>query len=58
MDMCRGLPVDILELPDRQRGKMRRSMDVVKEEIQGVAATEQDTDDRERWKRMISCGII
>ena len=34
----------------------RRSMDVVKEDIAEVGVTEEDTVDRNNWRRKIRCG--
>lgn len=31
-------------------------MAIVKEEVQVVKATEEDAEDRKRWKQMICCG--
>ena len=47
-----------MELPGRRkRGRpKRRFMDVVKEDMLVVDVTEEDAEDRERWKQMIRCG--
>ena len=34
----------------------RRFMDVVKEDMAGVEVTEEDTEDRNNWRRKIRCG--
>ena len=31
-------------------------MDVVREDMQIVGVTEEDAEDRKRWRRMIHCG--
>lgn len=47
-----------MERPDkRKRGRpKRRFTDVVMEDMQVVGATEEDAEDRKRWKQMIRCG--
>ena len=39
----------------RQEEK-RRSVDVVREDMQVAGVTEEDAEARKRWKRMIRCG--
>ena len=47
-----------MELPGkRKRGRpKRRFMDVVKEDMAEVGVTEEDTEDRNNWRRKIRCG--
>ena len=47
-----------MELPGkRKRGRpKRRFMDVVKEDMAEVEVTEEDTVDRNNWRRTIRCG--
>ena len=47
-----------MELPGkRKRGRpKRRFMDVVREDMQVARMSEEDTEARKRWKRMIRCG--
>ncbi|XP_051790978.1 uncharacterized protein LOC127529870 [Erpetoichthys calabaricus] len=47
-----------IELPGkRKRGRpKRRFMDVVREDMQVMGVTEQNTEDRKIWKKMIRCG--
>ena len=47
-----------MELPGkRKRGRpTRRFMDVVKEDMSEVDLTEEDTVDRNNWRRKIRCG--
>ena len=47
-----------MELPGkRKRGRpKRRFMDVVKEDMAEVEMTEEDTVDRNNWRRKIRCG--
>ena len=47
-----------MELPGkRKRGRpKRRFMDVVKEDMAEVEVTEEDTVDRNKWRRKIRCG--
>ena len=47
-----------MELPGkRKRGRpKRRFMDVVKEDMAEVEVTEEDTEDRNHWRRKIRCG--
>ena len=47
-----------MELPGkRKRGRpKRRFMDVVKEDMAEVEVTEEDTVDRNKWRRKIHCG--
>ena len=47
-----------MELPGkRKRGRpQRRFMDVVKEDMAEVEVTEEDTVDRNNWRRKIRCG--
>ena len=47
-----------MELPGkRKRGRpTRRFMDVVKEDMAEVDLTEEDTVDRNNWRRKIRCG--
>ena len=47
-----------MELPGkRKRGRpKRRFMDVVKEDMAEVEVTEEDTVDRNNWRRKIHCG--
>ena len=47
-----------MELPGkRKRGRpKRRFMDVVKEDMPEVEVTEEDTVDRNNWRRKIRCG--
>ena len=47
-----------MELPGkRKRGRpKRRFMDVVKEDMAEVEVTEEDTVDRNKWRRKICCG--
>ena len=47
-----------MELPGkRKRGRpKRRFMDVVKEDMAEVEVTEEDTVDRNNWRRKIRCG--
>ena len=47
-----------MEVPGRRkRGRpKRRFRDVVKEDMQVVGVSEQDAEDRNRWKGMICCG--
>ena len=47
-----------MELPGkRKRGRPnRRFMDVVKEDVAEVEVTEEDTVDRNNWRRKIRCG--
>ena len=47
-----------MELPGRrQKGRpKRRFMDVVREEAQIADVTEEDAEDREKWRTMIRCG--
>ena len=47
-----------MELPGkRKRGRpKRRFMDVVKEDMAEVEVTEEDTIDRNNWRRKICCG--
>ena len=47
-----------MELPGkRKRGRpKRRFMDVVKEDMAVVEVTEEDTVDRNNWRRKIRCG--
>ena len=47
-----------MELPGkRKRGRQkRRFMDVVKEHMAEVEVTEEDTVDRNNWRRKIRCG--
>ena len=47
-----------MELPgNRKRGRpKRRFMDVVKEDMAEVEVTEEDTVDRNNWRRKIRCG--
>ena len=48
----------MMELPGkRKRGRpKRRFMDVVKEDMAEVEVTEEDTVDRNNWRRKIRCG--
>ena len=42
---------------NRKRGRpKRRFMDVVKEDMAEVEATEEDTEDRNNWRLKILCG--
>ena len=48
-------------LKDAQNGAIRkeehmRFIDMVKEDMQIVGVTEDDAEDRERWRMMICCG--
>ena len=47
-----------MELPGkRKRGTpQRRFMDDVREEMAEVEVTEEDTEDRNNWRRKIPCG--
>ncbi|KAF3699483.1 hypothetical protein EXN66_Car015170 [Channa argus] len=47
-----------LELPGRRsRGRpKRRFMDVVREDMKLVGVSEEDAEDRVRWRHMIHCG--
>ena len=47
-----------MELPGkRKRGRpKRRFMGVVKEDLAEVEVTEEDTEDRNNWRRKIRCG--
>ncbi|KAJ8376011.1 hypothetical protein SKAU_G00065910 [Synaphobranchus kaupii] len=47
-----------MELPGkRRRGRpKRRFMDTVKEDMQAVGVTEDEAQDKNRWKQMIRCG--
>ena len=47
-----------MELPGkRKRGRpKRRFMDVVKEDMAEVEVTEEDTVDRNNWRRKLRCG--
>ena len=47
-----------IELPGkRKRGRSkRRYIDVVKEDMAQVEVTEEDTEDRNNWRRKIRCG--
>ena len=47
-----------MELPGkRKRGRpKRRFIDVVKEDMAEVEVTEEDTFDRNNWRRKIRCG--
>ena len=47
-----------MELPGKRRkGRpKRRYMDAVKEDMRAVGVTEEDAEDRGRWKQMIRCG--
>ena len=47
-----------MELPGKRRkGRpKRRYMDAVREDMRVVGVTEEDAEDRTRWKRMIRCG--
>ena len=47
-----------MDLPGRRRrGRpKRRFMDAVKEDMQVVGVTEEDAEDRARWRRVIRCG--
>lgn len=64
MDVCRrdggyiGRRMLKMELPGKKkRGRpKRRFIDVVGEDMQVVGMTEEDREDRKRWKQMIHCG--
>ena len=47
-----------MELPGKRRkGRpKRRYMDAVREDMRAVGVTEEDAEDRGRWKQMIRCG--
>ncbi|KAJ8353688.1 hypothetical protein SKAU_G00212550 [Synaphobranchus kaupii] len=47
-----------MELPGKKRrGRpKRRFMDTVKEDMQAVGVTEDEAQDKNRWKQMIRCG--
>ncbi|KAJ8335039.1 hypothetical protein SKAU_G00406820 [Synaphobranchus kaupii] len=46
-----------MELPGKRRGRpKRRFMDVAREDMQVLGTTEEDAEERIRWKRMIRCG--
>ena len=46
-----------MDLPDRdKRGKPKRFMDMLKEDMQVIGMREEDAGDRKRWKRMIRYG--
>ena len=49
-----------MELPvKRKRGRPKwRFMDVVKEDMAEVEVTEEDTEDRTKWRRRIGCGDL
>ena len=49
-----------MELPGkRKRGKPeRRFMDAVREDMAVVEETEEDADDRTKWRRKICCGNL
>ena len=57
-DGCIGRRMLRMELPGkRKRGRpKRRFMDVVKEDMAEVEVTEEDTVDRNNWRRKIRCG--
>ena len=40
----------------KRRRPKRRFMDVVKEDMAEVEVTEEDTEDRNNWRREIYCG--
>ena len=46
-----------MELPGkRKRGRPKRFLDAVKEDMGEVGAKETDVEDRKAWKMMIRCG--
>ena len=46
-----------MELPGkRKRGRPKRFLDVVKEDMGEVGAKETDVEDRKMWRMMIRCG--
>ena len=55
---CVGRKMMEMELPEkRRRGRpKRRFLDVVKEDMEEVAAKETDVEDRKVWRMMIRCG--
>ena len=50
----------MLKLPGKRKRERpkRRFMDMVREDMQVVGATEEDAEDRKRWKQMIRCGDL
>ena len=57
-DGCTGRRMLKMELPGkRKRGRSkRRFIDMVREDMQVVGATEEDAENRKRWKQVIRCG--
>ena len=55
-----GIRMLMMEFPGkRKRGRpKRRFMDVVKEDMAEVEVTEEDTEDRNKWRWIIRCGDL
>ena len=54
---CEGRKMMEMELPGkRKRGRPKRFLDVVNEDMEEVDAKETDVEDRKVWRMMIRCG--